>query len=57
MAFKTNEIKKMTKQEREKKLKELEFELIKSRVEGSKTGNQKTRGVKKMIAQLLTLNK
>lgn len=57
MALKTDEIKKMSKKEREKRLKELKFELIKSYVEGSDTKTSKTRDIKKMIAQIITLNK
>ncbi len=55
--MKTKDIQKMSKEERRKKLKELELELIKSRVNVSKTGSSKIRNIKKNIAQILTLNK
>jgi len=49
------EIKKLSKTDKEKKLKDLRMELVKS-----KTGTQKTSGkskeIRKMIAQILTLN-
>lgn len=57
MALKTDEIKKMSEKDRKKKLEELKFELIKSQVEGSGAQTSKTREIRKMIAQILTLNK
>jgi len=55
--LKAKEIKKMSQEERGKKLKELKLELIKSKVSASKTGSSKTREIKKIIARILTLNK
>lgn len=55
--MKNKEIKDMNKQEREKKLKELRLELIKSKVNTPKSGSSKIRNIKKTIAQILTLNK
>jgi len=55
--LKTKDIQKMSKGEREKKIKELKLELIKSKVSASKTGSSKTREIKKIIARILTLNK
>ena len=50
------DFKKLSKQDREKKLKELKLELVKSKVSGSKTGTSKVKQIKKMIARILTLN-
>ena len=55
--MKFKEIEKMGKQDREKKLKDLKLELIKSKVNATKTGNAKTRQIKKIIARILTINK
>ena len=55
--MKARDIQKMSKEERKKKLKELKMELIKSRVNASKTGSSKTKEIKKIIARILTLNK
>ena len=56
-SLKIKDIHKMTKEEKEKKLKELRMELIKSRAATAKAGSSKTRQIKKIIARLLTLNK
>ena len=53
----TTELKKLTEEERTKKLQELKFELIKSKVNASKTGSAKPREIRKTIARLLTLKK
>jgi len=53
--MKFKEIKKLNKEDREKKLKELKLELIKSGVSGSKTGNIKAKEIKKVIARILTI--
>jgi len=55
--MKRKDIKNTEKEDRIKKLKELRIELIKSRAGTSKTGNSKTRQIKKNIARILTLNK
>jgi len=55
-SLKAKDILKMSKEERERKLKELKLELIKSKVNASKTGNSKTREIRKIIARILTLN-
>jgi len=55
--LKTKDIQRMSKEEREKKIKELKLELIKSKVSASKTGSSKIREIKKIIARILTLNK
>lgn len=54
--MKFKDIQKMSKEDREKKLKELRLELIKSKVNASKTGTSKTREIKKIIARILTLD-
>ena len=54
--MKFKDIQKMSKEDREKKLKELRLELIKSKVNASKTGTSKTREIKKIIAKMLTLD-
>lgn len=55
--IKARDIKKMSKEERKKKLEELKMELLKSRVSASKTGNSKVREIKRLIARLLTMEK
>ncbi|MCR4327219.1 MAG: 50S ribosomal protein L29 [Nanoarchaeota archaeon] len=49
------EIREMGKADKEKKLKELKLELIKSRGKVSQGGSLKTREIKKTIARLLTI--
>lgn len=55
--IRTEELRRMTKEERAKKLNELKLELIKSQVSTTKTGNSKPKEIRKMIARILTLNK
>ncbi|MFH1503061.1 MAG: 50S ribosomal protein L29 [Candidatus Diapherotrites archaeon] len=52
--MKYKEISKMTQEERDKKIRELKMELIKSKTKTSKTGNPKQ--IKKIIARILTFN-
>jgi ribosomal protein L29 len=52
--MKYKEISKMTQEERDKKMKELKMELVKSKAKTSKTGNPKE--IKKLIARILTFN-
>ncbi len=54
--MKYKEIKKLSEQDREKKLKELKLELVKSKVNVSKTGSAKVKTIKKIIARILTFN-
>lgn len=54
--LKYKEIEKLSKQEREKKLKELKLELVKSKVNVSKTGSAKVKAIKRIIARILTFN-
>lgn len=54
--LKSKDIKGMKEQEKQKKLKELKLELIKSRAKSSSQGtSSKTREIKKAIARLLTI--
>ncbi len=57
MVLKTKDLKGMSKNERGKKLEELRVELIKSKVNVSKTSGPKTKEIRKAIARILTLNK
>ena len=53
--MKFKEIQKLSKAEREKKLKELKMELVKSKVASSKgSGSSKTKQIKKIIARMHT---
>jgi len=54
MAVKTRDLRRMSKEEREKKLWELKMELIKSRTAAQKS-SAKVKEIKKMIAKILTL--
>ena len=56
-SLKSKDIGNMSKEDREKKLKELRLELVKSKVGASKTGSSKIKEIKKIIARILTLNK
>jgi len=51
------ELSKLGEKEREKKIKEIEMEIIKSRVNASKGGKNKIRELKKTLANLLMLTK
>ena len=55
--MKAKEIKQMSNEEKDKKLKELKLELVKTRVSLSKGGSSKIKSIKKLIARILTLNK
>ena len=54
--MKSKELVKLIKAEREKKLKDLKIELIKSKAKLSKTGSSRTKEIKKIIARILTIN-
>lgn len=54
MKVKYKEISKMGDEDREKKIKELRMELIKSKAKTSKTGNP--RQIRRLIARILTFN-
>ena len=55
--IKAKDILKMSKEERKKKLEELGIELVRARVNASKTGSSKVREIKRLIARLLTIEK
>ncbi|MCF7910600.1 50S ribosomal protein L29 [Candidatus Pacearchaeota archaeon] len=55
--MKKQDFKKMSEQEREKKLEELKMELIKNKAGAAKGGSAKIKQIKKMIARIITLNK
>lgn len=54
--LKYKEIKKISKTDREKKMKELKLELIKSKANAAKGSGAKVKEIKKMIARILTFN-
>jgi len=54
--MKYKEIEKLSEKDREKKLKELKLELVKSKANVSKTGSAKVKGIKKIIARIHTFN-
>ena len=51
------EIRKMSKEDREKKLQELKLELVKSRVSAAKTGSSKVKEIRKISARMITIGK
>jgi len=55
--MKAKDLRGLSKEERERKLKELKMELVKSKIGASKAGTSKVKNIKKTIAQILTLNK
>jgi large subunit ribosomal protein L29 len=55
--LKPSDIRKMTKDERNKKMEELRMELLKARVNASKTGNSKVKEIKRLMARIITINK
>jgi ribosomal protein L29 len=54
--MKYKEIAKMNKEDREKKMKDLKVELVKSKARTSKAGNSSTKQIRKEIAKILTFN-
>jgi len=56
-SIKAKDIQKMSKEDREKKMEELGIELVKARVNASKTGSSKVREIKRLIARILTIEK
>lgn len=54
--MKIEEIKKLTDKEKEKKLKDLKMEFVKSKANSAKTGSSKSKEIKKIIARILTLS-
>ena len=54
--LKYKEISKMRKDEKEKKLKELKMELVRAKVNSSKSGKSNAKDIRKIIARILTNN-
>ncbi len=54
--LKINDAKRLSKEERIAKLKELKMELIRKNVAANKSGKTKNKEIKKAIARLLTIN-
>jgi len=54
--MKYKEIEKLSETEKNKKLKELKLELVKSKINVAKTGSAKIKGIKKIIAWIHTSN-
>ena len=54
--LKAKEIREMTKENRDRKMKELRLELVKSKANISKTGSAKPKEIKKIMARILTIN-
>ncbi len=50
------EIQKLNKADREKKMKELKLELVKSKANAAKSGSSKAKQIRKIIARMHTLN-
>jgi ribosomal protein L29 len=46
----------MNMEERNKKMHEMKFELVKARTSAAKSGTSKAKEIKKIIARILTLN-
>lgn len=55
--IKARDFQKMSKEEINKKIEDLKMELVKSRINASKTGSSKVREIKRLIARLLTIEK
>lgn len=55
--IKFQDIKKMTSEERSKKIQELKIELVKSKASASKKGSANPKQVKRMIARIHTAEK
>lgn len=55
--IKAKDVKKMSSEERKKKLEELKIELVKARANASKAGSSKVREIKRLVARLLTTEK
>ena len=54
--MKMKEIQKLNKADREKKMKELKLELVKSKANAAKSGSSKAKQIRKIIARMHTLN-
>ena len=56
-SMKIKDLRRMGKEERQRKLEEMKLELIKSKVSAAKTGSSRIKEIKKIIARILTLDK
>ena len=54
--LKFKDLEKMSGSERNKKLEEMKYELVKARTSAAKSGTSKAKEIKKIIARILTLN-
>ena len=54
--LKSKDVRKLSKSEREKKLKELKMEIIKSKANSAKTTSSKAREIRRIIARIHTIN-
>lgn len=52
---KTKDLKNLSKQDRNKKMKDLKIELMKAKSSSQKTGSSKIKEIKKTIARILTI--
>ena len=55
--LKSKDIKKMSKEDVQKKLKDLKLELVKAKSVASKKGSMKVKEIKKIIARIHSINK
>lgn len=55
-SLKIKDIRNLSAKDREKKLKELKLELVKSKVNAAKSGNSRSKDIRKIIARILTIN-
>jgi len=55
--LKSKEIRRLGKEERNNRLKELQIELIKSKTSASKSGSAKIKQIRRTIAKIITVNK
>ena len=54
--LKFKDLEKMNANDRNKKMEEMKFELVKARTSAAKSGTSKAKEIKKIIARILTLN-
>ena len=55
--MKLKDLKQLSQEERNRRLKDLKLELVKSKGKASKAGSSRGREIRKMIARIITLNK
>ena len=54
--LKFKDLEKMNIEERNKKMQEMKYELVKAKTNAAKSGTSKAKEIKKIIARILTLN-